>query len=82
MDAWRPTNTIRHRARRRGPNNKGGMTMTINPTYLKVLQETLDELSPRYIRKVIIYAVSLLKIQREREDHHDDEHDNDDDDHD
>ena len=56
--------------------------MTINPTYLKVLQETLDELSPRYLRKVIIYAVSLLKIQREREDHHDDEHDNDDDDHD
>ena len=82
MDAWRPTNTIRHRARRRGPNNKGGMTMTINPTYLKVLQQTLDELSPRYVRKVIIYAVSLLKIQREREDHHDDGHDNDDDDHD
>lgn len=81
MDAWRPTNTIQHRARRRGLNNKGGMTMTINPTYLKVLQETLDELSPRYIRKVIIYAVSLLKIQREREDHHDDKHDNDDDDH-
>ena len=82
MDAWRPTNTIRHRARRRGPNNKGGMTMTINPTYLKVLQQTLDELSPMYIRKVIIYAISLLKIQREREDHHDDKHDNDDDDHD
>lgn len=81
MDTWRLTNTIRHRARRRGPKNKGGMTMTINPTYLKVLQETLDELSPKYIRKVIIYAVSLLKIQRERESNLDDEHDNNDNDH-
>lgn len=82
MIAWRPANITVHRAWRRGANNKGGSTMIINPTYLRVLQETLDELSPRYIRKVIIYAVSLLKIQRERDGHHDDEHDNDDDDHD
>ena len=72
MIAWRPANITVHRAWRRGPNNKGGATMT-SYTYLDELAKILDDLSPVYIRKVIIYATTLLKIQRERESHHDDD---------
>ena len=63
MTPWRPANITKHRARR-SPTDEGGNNMM---SYLEMLYEILEELSPKYIRKLVIYARTLRDIQRERE---------------